>query len=348
MNELHFDASGTGVFNGNYFGFPWNPDDSELILVNIPWDATTSYRRGTSTGPEAMIAASTQLDFFPFDNPGTGLVRCGTDTSLHDIILNINHLAGEISTSVIASLESGKDPGDPVLASQIAQVNQYSLSVRHLVYERTKRWLDLGKQVILVGGEHSIPLGYLHALAEKEGEFGILQIDAHADLRIAYEGFEQSHASIMYNALAIPEITKIVQVGIRDVSEPEMLLATSEHRIHLLSDHSIQDRLFCGGNWFEICRDLIQLLPKKVYISFDIDGLQPQYCPNTGTPVPGGRTPDEAMYLIRMIAESGRRIIGADLCEVAPGNDDWDANTGSRILYRLAVLMRHSVQPTEA
>lgn len=348
MNELHFDASGTGVFNGNYFGFPWKPEDSDLIFINIPWDATTSYRRGTSKGPEAMIAASTQLDFYPFDNPGTGLVRCGTDTSLHEKISAINHTAGKISTAVIEALETGKEPSDPGLEMQIAQVNKASLSIQQLVYERTKLWLERGKQVILAGGEHSIPLGYLHALAEKEGEFGILQIDAHADLRIAFEGFEQSHASIMYNALAIPEITKIVQVAIRDVSEPEMMLAESEIRIHQLSDHSIQDRLFCGGNWFEICRDLIKLLPKKVYISFDIDGLQPQYCPNTGTPVPGGRTPDEAMYLIRMIAESGRRIIGADLCEVAPGNDDWDANTGSRILYRMAVLMRHSVQPTEA
>ena len=101
--------------------------------------------------------------------------------------------------------------------------------------------------------------------------------------------------------------------------------------------------LFEGRTWDSICREMIQELPDKVYISFDIDGLDPKLCPNTGTPVPGGFSFQQAMYLIRKVVESGREIIGFDLCEVAPGDEgDWDANVGARVLYRLNNFMNLS------
>ncbi len=349
MNDgSNFDAGEAGVFNGNYFGFPWNADESEIIILNVPWDATTSYRRGTSKGPEAMIKASTQLDFYSFDNPGATLIRCGTDTSLHNDVTIINREASLISAHVISSLESGANNTDPSIQSQTYAVNEFSLRLEELVKLRCNHWLQKGKKIILAGGEHSVPIGYLQSLAGYHPSFGILQIDAHADLRESYEGFVHSHASIMFNALEIRAVKKIVQVGVRDVSISEVELSGKDHRIKMISDHDINSHLFCGGNWFTKCREIVSHLPDKVYISFDIDGLSPVYCPNTGTPVPGGLTPDSAIYLIRMIAESGREIIGTDLCEVAPGRDEWDASVGARLLYRMAVLIQHSGHPTTA
>jgi len=348
MSDDQFDPGGVGVHNGNYFGFPFTPEEASVVILNVPWDATTSYRRGTAGGPDAMINASTQLDFYSFDIPGAPLVRCGTDTSLHDTVLRLNEKAGHLSQRVISALEHGVSSTDPELTALTQMVNDTSREIEKLVYQRCLHWLMKGKRIILAGGEHSVPLGYMKALKENYPCFGILQIDAHADLRSAYEGFEQSHASIMHNALGIQGVTKIVAVGVRDVSHAEMALAATDSRLALVTESDINSRLFCGASWFEICRDIVVQLPQQVYVSFDIDGLSPLYCPNTGTPVPGGLTPDAVFYLIRMVVESGREIIGADLCEVAPGNDEWDAANGARVLYRLAVLMDHPAHPTRA
>jgi agmatinase len=196
--------------------------------------------------------------------------------------------------------------------------------------------MDQNKIVALLGGDHSTPLGLMQALAEKHSSFGILHIDAHADLREAYEGFEYSHASIMFNAIKIPQITHLVQVGIRDYCEAELRLIKSDNRISAFFDRDIKHRQFEGTTWASICDQIIDVLPKKVYLSFDIDGLDPKLCPNTGTPVPGGLELEQSIYLVEKLVYSGRTIIGFDLNEVAPGKDEWDANVGARLLYRLA------------
>jgi agmatinase len=187
----------------------------------------------------------------------------------------------------------------------------------------------------IVGGEHSVPLGLIRALHEQHNSFGILHIDAHADLRCAYEGFVYSHASVMYHAGRMPGIS-LCQVGIRDYwSDEADLMGASEH-IHCFSDQELRRKLFEGTDWNKLCRQIIDRLPDKVYISFDIDGLSPDNCPHTGTPVPGGLSFREADYLLHCLALSPKRIIGFDLCEVAPGKDsEWDANVGARMLYKL-------------
>ena len=182
-----------------------------------------------------------------------------------------------------------------------------------------------------------MPLGALQALASQYPDFGILHIDAHCDLREAYQGFRFSHASIMHNALQIPQISKLVQVGIRDVSAQEIHRAeTSQGRIVLHHDTALKRSRYAGTAWLDLCRTIIQDLPPHVYISFDIDGLDPKLCPKTGTPVPGGLELDEAFCLLREVADS-REIIGFDLCEVGP--DEWDGNVGARIIYKLCNLM---------
>ena len=197
-----------------------------------------------------------------------------------------------------------------------------------------------GKKVALVGGDHSTPLGLIHDLAATEASFGILQIDAHADLREAFEGFQYSHASIMTNALKVGQVKKLVQVGIRDYCKEEAdAISGSKGRIQTYFDRQLKSRQFQGETWAALVEEMVAALPKKVYVSFDIDGLDPKLCPNTGTPVAGGFETEQVLYLLEQVVASGRTIIGLDLNEVAPGDDEWDANVAARLLYRMALLM---------
>jgi agmatinase len=226
--------------------------------------------------------------------------------------------------------------------NELHKLNEACESLKKYVYETSKSYHQKGKLIGLVGGEHSVPLGYLEAIAEKYADFGILQIDAHMDLRKAYEGFTYSHASICYNASKIKSISKIIQVGIRDYCQEEMdFVKNSNHRIEVFYDYEISNLLFNGTTFHEICKTIVQKLPENVYISFDIDGLDPSLCPNTGTPVPGGLNFNQALYLIKHVVDSGKKIIGFDLCEVN-GNNEWDGNVGARLLYRLSNLMGKS------
>jgi agmatinase len=181
----------------------------------------------------------------------------------------------------------------------------------------------------------------IEALSEKFQSFANLQIDAHADLRDAYEGFEFSHASIMFNALKIKQVEKLVQVGIRDYCDEELnLIHQSEGRIKTFFDRDIKYAQFNGDSWDRICNRIIKELPENVYLSFDIDGLDPKLCPNTGTPVAGGFETEQVLFLLEKIVKSGKKIIAFDLNEVSPGSDgdDWDANVASRLLFRIANL----------
>src|SRR5258708_2011771 len=202
-------------------------------------------------------------------------------------------------------------------------------------------YLNNGKLVALLGGDHSTALGYFKAIAEKYGDFGILQIDAHCDLRKSYENFVYSHASIMYNALQeIPQLKRLVQVGVRDYAQEEWdYIRSSNYQVITYFDKDIKERGFEGQSWKQIADEIVSHLPEKVYISFDIDGLDPKLCPSTGTPVPGGFEAEQIFYLIRKIVQSGRRFIGFDLAETAVGDTDWDANLGARILWKLCNLL---------
>jgi len=132
----------------------------------------------------------------------------------------------------------------------------------------------------------------------------------------------------------------IVQVGIRDLCEGEVERIKSDRRIIMFDDWQLKDNAYSGMNWATQCEKIIATLPELVYISFDIDGLAPEFCPNTGTPVPGGLDFNQAIYLLQKLVKAGKTIIGFDLCEVAPGDrGEWDGNVGARLLYKLANLM---------
>jgi agmatinase len=308
--------------------------DAALVLLGVPWEATTSYGGGTATAPAAIVTASHQLDvqdaaFGQFYRHGITMVDADA------AIARANARARPLAKRHIEAVEQGGADVDA-----LAEVNRLSAVVDVAVAAAAARHLDAGRAVGVVGGDHASPFGLMSALAARHpAGYGVLHIDAHMDLRAAYEGFERSHASIFFNVLQqLPQVTRLVQVGVRDFSRDEVEVARAQgERVVVHDGRALFQAKARGRPFAEICDAILAPLPPDVYVSFDIDGLDAPYCPHTGTPVPGGLSFDEAVFLIERLARSGRRIIGFDLCEVAPGpdGDEWDANVGARLLFKL-------------
>jgi agmatinase len=327
--------------DAGFLGANLAAEEASLLLLPVPWEATTSYGGGTSGAPEAIIRASHQLDLEDscFDRPyRAGITFLPTDP----LITQLNTPAKGAAALVIEAVEAGGEAPEA-----LARVNQASAEVNDSVYRTATAHLAQGKYVAVVGGDHAAPEGLIKALADNADEpFGILHFDAHHDLRAAYEGFTHSHASIFYNVMeTMPAVSKLVQLGIRDYSREERRYA---EQLGERAKVFYGSRLFAmkaeGMPYREIAARVLEALPQRVYISFDIDALDPPYCPSTGTPVPGGLSFDEACYLLEQLARSGRQVIGFDLCEVSPGAEgsEWDANVGARLLYKLCGTLLHS------
>ena len=332
---MSFDPNAAAAAHSGVFGLPFTADEARVVLLPVPWDATTSYGSGAADGPQAIVDASKQVDLFDAETGtayelGIAMLQPSAD------IRAWNDEARLLAEGVI---EAGGDlGGDPELEAALAQVNALSARLNEVVYLETKRLVGQGKIVGLIGGDHAAPFGAIRAHAELFPTLGILHVDAHADLRRAYEGFEHSHASIMENVTRlVPGVSKLVQVGVRDFCHEELArIRESQGRIVTLFDVQLA-RARMEGRVLSAFARVVGELPRDVYVSFDIDGLDPALCPHTGTPVPGGLSLHEASALIGMVAQSGRRIVGFDLNEVAPGpeGDQWDGNVGARLLYKL-------------
>lgn len=341
-----FNPNGVSLDNGNLLGFPFDYDSANLILLSVPWEVTVSYSAGTAAGPQRILDASRQLDIFDFDYPdgwkqGIFMAEIPAQIRAKGDALRLDAM------QIIDHLEQGHAIAEhPELAQSLERINQECAAVNHWLFEQSNAAMNQGKQVGVIGGDHSTPLGYLQALAQRYPDFGILHIDAHADLRNAYEGFEFSHASIMFNALKLPQISRLVQVGIRDLCQDEVdLINQSNGRVSAYYDPMLKQKLYAGTSWLELCKQMVAELPEQVYISFDVDGLDPKLCPNTGTPVPGGLELEQAFCLFREVVHSGRQIIGFDVSEV--GDAEWDGNVGARTVYKLCNLMALSQTRTK-
>jgi agmatinase len=296
----------------------------------VPFEATTSYGGGTADGPAAILEASKQVDLFDLDTgkPYEGGIAM---LELPAQVRAWNDEAKKLAAPIIEA--AGTTKGD----ARVAPIDALCEKMNAWVYETTKHWLARGKLVGLVGGDHSTPFGCIRAYAEKYPGLGVLHLDAHADLRDAYEGFTWSHASIMFNVLQrVPQVAKLVQVGIRDFGEAEyQVVQDSGGRVHTFFDSRLQRARLDGMAWREVVDSIVAELPQRVYLSWDIDGLDPTLCPHTGTPVPGGLSFPQAVGLLEGLSRAGKHIVGFDLNEVAPGPDDeWDANVGARLLYK--------------
>ncbi|HZW09129.1 MAG TPA: agmatinase family protein [Phycisphaerales bacterium] len=336
---MPFDPNAAADLSSGIFGLPFTREEAALVVIPVPFEATVSYGGGTESGPGAVRIASAQVDLLDrrfgdawtrgiyLEDPDERFLRWGRE-------------ARALCAPIIE--RGGCEAG----GADSAAIDGLSRQMNALVEDRAAAALAEGRIPCLLGGEHSVSLGAIRACAAAHGELGILQIDAHMDLRAAYEGFRYSHASVMHNALGeIPRVTRLVQVGIRDFSAGEAAYAQSQgRRVVVHHDDDLFDALAGGEPFAKLCSRIVADLPHRVYVSFDIDGLEPSLCPHTGTPVPGGLGFREASLLLDTLARSGRRIVGCDLVEVAPGGegDDWDANVGARVLFRLCMAALRS------
>lgn len=246
--------------------------DCFFHVIPVPYEESVSYGGGTAHGPDAILEASDQLELF-----------------------NGRSCPGE----------KGIFTHEPVDCSPKAE------KVMDNIYEATKKVLALEKFPILLGGEHSITYGALKALKEKYGNFGVVQFDAHADLRSEYSGTKWSHASVMRRAvddLGLP----LVQLGNRAFCLEEYEARKKHHVISWDAEYLCQN---------PIPENLIpQDFPEKIFITFDVDGLDPSIIPDTGTPVAGGLMWYQALNLAKKAVEN-RRLIGFDVVELAPRKD---------------------------
>ncbi len=358
-----FDPAAAARPDSGLFGLDVDPRTAGVHVIPVPWDATASYRKGTHRAHAAVLAASRQIDLFDLEygrpyEAGIALLDA------HPELGPANAEASERADRVLAV--GGEIGDDAELAADRARVDELGARVNAIVRARTAATLEAGKLPVVLGGDHSVPFGAYQAADEHvgaSGGWGLLHVDAHADLRPAYEGFTWSHASIFHNALAHTAVERLVQFGIRDFSEAEYdAIRGSEGRVHTVFDQDWARVRSTGGDLAALVRTALERLPRQVWISIDIDGLDPELCPSTGTPVPGGLGWHDVLLVLHELAASGRRVIGCDLCEVNPGiaprpsagssrpggpelepradatqdaGDTWDAIVGARLLYKL-------------
>ncbi len=371
-SSLGLDPNAAANPDGGIFGLPHSASEAELHVVPVPFDATCSYRKGAARGPAAILAASYQVELFdpvagePWKR---GIFMFEADPRFAEW----NQRAGKLAEGVIEV--AGRIDGDAGLQRDLVQTNEICRDVDGLVEELVGASLDAGKRVLTIGGDHATAFGAICATAKRHPGMGLLHIDAHADLRDAYEGFERSHASVIRNvidpAMGVGLVRgaeagsaglasdlsagsdtgagskpgpfalgALVQVGLRDLCPAEMDRIASEDRLRAVFDHEWAGIRARGGDLEERIRAAIEGMPDEVYLTLDIDGLEPGLCPRTGTPVPGGLTWHEAWMWISAIPNSGRKLVGADIVEVSPGSvssdrDTWDAMVGARLSWRV-------------
>ena len=343
----NFNPNGVGHANGRFIGLPFEEEDAEVVLFSVPWDVSSSHKGGSSTAPLNILESSYQLDLYVADIPEAWKMGIFLKASDPSWLLRSQELRPMVEEYIQAlENEEAVEPDDiwqSLRQNILSQVNQAGEELRNWVKEETQKLIDKGKLIGLLGGDHSVPLGFLEALAEQHDSFGILQIDAHMDLRESYQDFVYSHASTFFHVVQIPQLSKLIQVGIRDCCEEEVnRVETHNGKIQTFWDQDIQDHLLEGVSWKDQVDEILKGLPDKVYVSLDIDGLDARLCPKTGTPVPGGMSFNQFCFLIKALVQSGRTIIGFDLVEVAGLGNDWDGNVGARLAYFLSNWMGKS------
>ena len=338
MAKTIIDPNAKATSKDGIYGLPFKESEAQVVYIPVPWDVTTSYQAGTSKGPSAILQASEQIDFFDLDF--IDAYQAGLFMKKESAKIKKLNSEGRLLAKKIIDADDLTMKKNKVLQKNLVKVNQICDDLNKEIYKETKALLDKNKISIVVGGDHATPFGAIKAYAEKYKGLGILHFDAHSDTRIAYMGFENSHASIMHNVMEkIPAIGKLVQVGIRDFCEQEFTYTRENKKIEVYFDQNLARRKMSGENFQKIAKEIVAHLPEHVYISFDIDGLDPRFCPHTGTPVPGGLDYQEVMLIINELVTSGKKLVGFDLVEVAPSpkdkNDEWDANVGMRLLYKM-------------
>lgn len=269
-------------------------DKARVAVLPVPYEGTVSYGTGASRGPDAILAASGQLE--SYDEELDRDIEAVGIATLPPVVIGVD-------------AHGGGDPEGCQTESEAAPPEV----VLERVYRAALPPVREGKFLLTLGGEHSISQGPLRAYLEaRQGKpFSVLQLDAHADLRQSYQGTPHSHASVMARAhdMGLP----LVQVGLRAVCREER---------EFMRKNGLEKNVFWGhdmpatpdADWLD---KVVERLGEEVYITVDVDGLDPSIMPATGTPVPGGMGWRTTLALLRRVA-SKRRVIGADVMELAP------------------------------
>ncbi|WP_298559252.1 agmatinase [uncultured Aliiroseovarius sp.] len=261
-------------------------EDARFHVIPVPLERTVSYGSGTKDGPVAIIDASNELE---------------------RLCKGIEPCADGIFT------QSAVDCDGPLP------------EVMERIAARTEAVVKAGHVPVTLGGEHSLSFGAVTGVMRALGQpVGIVQIDAHADLRVAYQGEKHSHASVMH--LLAEEGVRLAQYGVRALC-PQEAESRQQNNVFFIDAEELVTQ-----NVFSV--DLPDDFPELVYVSFDVDGLDPSQMPATGTPVPGGLSYYQALHIVES-ALKGRRCVGLDVVELAPNGDEaWDF-TAAQITYRL-------------
>lgn len=261
-------APGYPVFLGSELQHP-KPEEARFHIIPVPYEESVSYGGGTARGPAAILEASWQLEAWD-----------GKSTPAQQGIYT--H----------PPVDTGGSP--EAVVQRIADV--------------TRTIVELGKMPVMLGGEHTVTYGVIKGLLEAgEEDFGVVQIDAHADLRDAYEGNPYSHASVMKRI--VDEDIPLFQLGVRAFCQEEI----KTRRVHAVRHLDAEVLVPKNVNSFELPDDF----PDKVYFTLDIDGMDPSIFPSTGTPVPGGLGWYQTLSLFEAVCRQ-RQIIGFDIVEFAP------------------------------
>lgn len=327
------------MMDHHLFDVQKSKNEARVWVLPMPYSATTSYRSVTHLGPEAILQASSQVDFCDAD-VGTP-EKAGIYMELNsDEVVHRNALARK----AVQRIRKARQEGKPERGDDIELVNQCTHENDEFVSTWVENACAQNRLPIVLGGDHSVSFGAIKACVSlSNAEIGVLQVDAHADLRQEYESFVGSHASIIHRVKSELLVKHITQVGIRDFCEEELLeIQNSKGRLVTYFDRFLRSYRL-EENFIELAKSIVSTLPENVYLTVDIDGLDPIFCPNTGTPVPGGLTFEQLIVLMDQLVQSGRRLVGLDLCEVAPPKswpkeqlgEVWDANVGARLLYKM-------------
>ncbi len=254
------------------FGGIAGDGSARFALIPVPYERTTTYRKGTAEGPAALLKASTQVETFDEETRVDPWEKCGIET--------LEPTLCEAMPDVLATVLEG------VAGAQ----------------------LDGRRVPGCLGGEHSISLGPVRAAARRHGGLGVLQIDAHPDLRDEYEGTRYGHGCVMRRVLEVEDVGALVQVGLRAVSAEDDAVISSDDRVHP----------FYASQWHrDRIDEVVDTLPDDVYISIDLDGLDPSVIPGTGTPEPGGLMWWDVLALLKTVA--GRKhVVAFDVVELLP------------------------------
>lgn len=329
--------------SGYYFRDKTSTDEAKLVVVSVPWSVTSDYGRGAAYAPDAIIDASDKKDIYDLKRDISHYGSVATA----DIDYNIQECSGRLgheAERIALSLEESDTIGERTHA-RIERVNVGFGEMQASVYRQVRRIAKSGKQVAIVGGDQSVAFGAVKALSEHHKGIGVLNIDAHADLKHEGVPYTYSHTTVMRNiAEELSCVGKIVEVGVRDINHDELAFATANDKVEIHFSEELAARRFEGETWGKICDEICESLPPKVYISFDIDALKIEFCHNTNSPVPGGMTFDEVVYLVNRVVATGHTIVGFDITEVVPNLDNvMDANVAARLLGKMIVAALNSV-----